>query len=91
MFPDAEVKVFLDAPAEVRAQRRNAELQAKGKLEALSKTLEEVKERDHRDSSRAVAPLKAADDAILVDTGPMSIEQVVDRIVDLAQQYIASR
>ncbi len=91
VFPDAEVKIFLDAPAEVRAKRRNAELQAKGNPEPLEKTLAEVEQRDYRDRNRAIAPLKAARDATFVDTGPLSIDQVVDRIVGLVEEYISTR
>ncbi len=90
VFPDAEVKVFLDAPPEERARRRNAELEAKGEHEPLEKTLAEVQERDQRDRNRAVAPLKAAADAIVVDTGPLSIEQVVAKIIGLVKQYAGS-
>lgn len=90
VFPDAEVKFFLDASAEIRAKRRNDELKATGSQEPFEKTLAEVKERDQRDRNRKVAPLKKADDAILIDTGPLNIEQVVDLMVDMVQDHTSS-
>jgi CMP/dCMP kinase len=81
VFPDAEAKFFLTASAEVRAQRRHDELAARGTPPALSDVLREVNERDRRDSTRPVAPLRQASDAVLVDSSTLSIEQVVELIV----------
>jgi cytidylate kinase len=81
VFPDAEAKFFLTASVEVRAQRRRDELAARGTPPSLDEVLREVKERDQRDSTRPVAPLKQADDAQLVDSSGLSVEQVVERIV----------
>lgn len=75
--PDADVKLFVTASTEVRAQRRLKELQERG-LEAIyAQVLKDMKDRDARDSQRAAAPLKAADDAIVLDTSDMDIEEVI--------------
>ena len=75
--PDADVKLFVTASTEVRAQRRLKELQDRG-LEAIyAQVLQDMKDRDARDSQRSSAPLKAADDAIILDTSEMDIEEVI--------------
>jgi cytidylate kinase len=82
VFPDAEAKFFLTATPEVRAQRRFEELRAKGDLAVtLEQTLADVHKRDAQDSGRAVAPLKPADDAVLVDSSSMDIDQTVSFIL----------
>lgn len=81
VLPDAEAKFFLTASVEVRAQRRYRELVSSGEQPVLTNVLREVKERDDRDSTRAVAPLRQADDAIVVDSSSMGIDEVVDTIV----------
>jgi len=81
VFPDAEAKFYLTASAEVRAQRRRDELAARGTPPSLADVLSEVTERDRRDSTRPIAPLRQADDAQLVDSSALSIEQVVELIV----------
>lgn len=75
VFPDAELKVFVTASAEVRAQRRYDELQAKGQPAAFDDILRNVRERDYIDSHRAVAPLRQAPDALLLDNSHMTIDQ----------------
>ena len=80
VLPRADVKIFLTASAEVRAQRRFAELQAKGSKDSLAKVLADIKQRDHQDSTRAIAPLKQAKDAVLVDTSDMDVDAVVAAI-----------
>ena len=75
--PDADVKLFVTASAEVRAQRRYQELADRGENTDFDTVLEDVKARDARDSERAVAPLVAADDAISIDTSGMSIEDAI--------------
>lgn len=75
VFPDAELKVFVTASAEVRAQRRYDELLAKGEEASYESILENVKERDRIDSSRAVSPLRKADDAIELDNSHMTIPE----------------
>jgi cytidylate kinase len=78
VFPDAEAKFFLTATPEVRAQRRFEELQAKGDLAVtFEQTLADVHKRDAQDSGRAVAPLRPADDAVLVDSSTMNIDETV--------------
>jgi len=81
VLPDAEVKIFLNAPAEERARRRCLELQQRGLPCDLDSVLAELQQRDLRDSTRAHSPLKAAPDAITVDTGGLTIEQVVARVI----------
>ena len=77
VLPKADVKFFLTASAEVRAQRRFEELQAKGSRDTYEKVLREVNERDHADMTRAVAPLKQTKSHILVDTSNMTVEEVI--------------
>lgn len=75
--PDADVKLFITASTEVRAQRRLKELQERG-LEAIyAQVLQDMKDRDARDSGRATAPLKAAEDAVILDTSDMDIDEVI--------------
>lgn len=77
VFPDAEVKIYLTASAKVRAERRCAELTERGIAADFASVLQQIKDRDAADMSRAVAPLRQADDAIEVDASNMPIEQVV--------------
>lgn len=81
VFPAAEVKVFLTASVTERARRRRLELQEKGIEVNREKMEEQIAARDEYDSSRAVAPLKAADDAVMLDTTAMSVEQVVASVI----------
>jgi cytidylate kinase len=83
VFPDAIVKVFLTADADVRARRRHKQLKEKGSDVNLPRLLDEIHSRDARDSARAVSPLKPAADAHLLDTSDLSISEVVDRIESL--------
>ncbi|HEY3236911.1 MAG TPA: (d)CMP kinase [Polyangiaceae bacterium] len=82
VFPNAQAKFFLTASVEVRARRRLAELTARGISADPSAVLREVVERDQRDSTRAVAPLRRAPDAALVDSSQLSVEEVADQIVE---------
>jgi cytidylate kinase len=82
VFPDAEAKFFLTASVEVRAQRRYDELVLRGEPADLSVIQAEVASRDRRDSTRPIAPLRQADDALFVDTSGLGIEEVVARIVE---------
>ena len=75
--PYAEVKLFVTASAEVRAQRRFLELSAKGEAETLEEVLADVKARDERDMNRSEAPLKPAEDAVVIDTSDLAIEDAV--------------
>lgn len=81
VFPDAEVKVFLTASAEERANRRFMQLQESGETPDLPAILADIRARDDRDSQRATAPLVAAPDALMLDSTDMSIEQVLDVIL----------
>ena len=80
VFPDAEVKFFLDADVKVRAERRHRELSGSHDI-TLDQVRQDMQRRDKNDSTRAVAPMKAAADAVYVDTADMSIDDVVDLIV----------
>jgi cytidylate kinase len=84
VFPKAELKIFLDASPEVRAERRWKEHQEKGEDVTLSQVLEEVRERDKRDRERKVSPLVRARDAVIVDNTAMDVEQTARLIVMLA-------
>ncbi|TMA38941.1 MAG: (d)CMP kinase, partial [Deltaproteobacteria bacterium] len=79
VFPDADVKFFLTASDEARAQRRHAELVERGLSVPLSEVLADQRRRDRDDSERSIAPLRAASDAILVDTTGLDLDQVVER------------
>ena len=80
VFADAPLKVFLTASAEERARRRYLQLKDKGETVTLTSLLEEIRARDERDTNRSIAPLKPADDAIILDSTTMTIEQVLERI-----------
>jgi cytidylate kinase len=81
VFPDAELKFFLSARPEVRAGRRYQELVAKGVRVTLEETLDDVRRRDRQDTTRAVAPLRQADDAILIDNSDLSVDETVAQMV----------
>ena len=89
VFPDALVKVFLTASAEIRAQRRFEQLRSKGFDVSIARLLEAIQSRDARDSSRSASPLQAADDAIVIDTSNLSIEEVNSQVLDLVKQRLA--
>ena len=88
VLPGADVKIFLTADPEVRAKRRYDELIAKGQKADLSTILKEIKQRDYQDSHRAIAPLKQASDAVLVDTSQLDIEGVVTAIRQIVGEKI---
>jgi len=90
VFPNAELKIFLDAAPEVRAQRRWKEHQEKGESMSLLEVLQEVRERDKRDRERKVSPLVRAKDAVLVDNTAMGIEETARLIVFLANERVPS-
>ncbi len=83
VFPDAELKIFLDATPEERARRRYQQQSLQGVPSSLAKTRREVEERDRRDSSREASPLRQAPDAIYLDSTALTVEEVVDVIVRL--------
>lgn len=91
VFPDAEFKFYLDAAVEVRADRRHAELRAQGAHVTRAEVLDQLRERDRRDSSRELAPLKRAPDAIVIDSSHLSIGEVVARITGLVLKGASAR
>ena len=82
VFPDAPVKIFLDASAEARAERRYNQLKNKGLSVKVPGLLEQIQERDARDRERAVAPLRPAEDALIIDSSQMSIDAVVATVIE---------
>ena len=85
VLPNADVKVYLTASVECRAKRRFDELKAKGEECDLAKIAQDIKERDHRDMTREVSPLKKAEDAVEIDSSEMGIEEVTDAILALCR------
>ncbi|MFL0580808.1 (d)CMP kinase [Dietzia sp. 179-F 9C3 NHS] len=85
VLPDAEVKVYLTASPEVRARRRTDQDLAAGREADYDEVLAAVLERDRKDSSRAASPLRPADDAIVVDTSGLTLDEVLDRLVELVE------
>lgn len=85
VLPDAQVKIYLTASSQVRAKRRFDELTAKGESCDLAKIKADIEERDYRDMNREHSPLKQAEDAILVDSSDMTIEEVVEKIIALCE------
>ncbi len=88
VLPHAELKIFLDAAVEVRAQRRHDELLARGLPSELERVLAELRERDHRDSTRETAPLATADDAVVIDSSDRSAEEIAEEIVQIARDRL---
>lgn len=88
VFPDAEVKVFLTASPEERARRRVKDLEASGQPADYAEVLASIRERDERDSSRAVAPLKPAADAVPLDTTALSLEEVLEAITRIVRERV---
>ena len=80
IFPDAKLKIFLTASAEARAKRRYKQLKEKGESVNLPRLFRDIKKRDERDSSRAVSPLRPADDAHVIDSTEMTVNEVLDEI-----------
>ncbi len=88
VFPDAEVKIFLTASAEERAQRRYKQLKEKNSNVIFNDLLKEITERDKRDTERSVAPLRPAADAVTIDTTALAIEQVVEQVMSICNQRL---
>ena len=88
VLPRADVKIFLTASAEIRAQRRTDELIAKGQKANFQQILKEIQQRDYQDTHREIAPLKLARDSIKVDTSDMDIDQVVEHIRSIVREKI---
>jgi cytidylate kinase len=91
IFPAADLKIFLTASADERARRRYKQLKDKGLSANLAALSQEIAERDRRDASRPIAPLKPADDAIIVDSTSMSIDAVVARVLELAAARLPTK
>jgi cytidylate kinase len=91
IFPDAEVKIFVDATPQVRAGRRMAELQARGAKVNAVDVLADIKRRDERDRARAISPLKPAADAHLLDTTHLDIDAAFRAAVDIVEAVRAGR
>ena len=90
VLPRADVKIFLTASVEVRAQRRHLELQAKGAKDSFEKVLADIKQRDHQDTTREIAPLKQAKDAVLVDSTDLDVEAVVEKIRGIVAEKVGA-
>ena len=86
VYPEAEVKFFLDASLETRARRRLAEFASRGIDASLDEVRREIEARDRQDTTRAIAPLRRAEDAIALDTTELTVEQVVERMVDVVER-----
>ena len=92
VFPDAEIQIYLDADPKIRAERRYKELQARGDTtQSYDQVLSELKLRDHNDSTRPYMPLRQAEDAMLIDTSALSIEQALDVLLSAIAQKEAER
>ncbi|MFR1246128.1 MAG: (d)CMP kinase [Oscillospiraceae bacterium] len=88
VLPDADVKIFLSASPEVRARRRWLELQEKGTPDTYEAVLADLIARDELDSNRAIAPLRPADDAVLLDTSGMTLQESIDAILKLIRKKV---
>lgn len=86
VLPKAQVKIFLTASPEIRAKRRCLEMEEKGEEVDYQAVLEDVKKRDEQDSTRTVAPLKPAQDSIILDSSLLSFHQVVDQVIDIVRE-----
>ncbi len=89
VFPDADVKFFLDARPEVRARRRLEQERAQGRDVSFEETLRETLERDRRDQERSASPLRQAEDAFYLDSSDMSVEEVLERMLEIIRQRLS--
>lgn len=90
VLPNAEVKIFLTAAAEVRAQRRMKELEQRGTPQPFEEVLQQIVERDWADSHREAAPLKQADDAVLLDTGMLNFEESLAALLNIIREKVGA-
>ncbi|MEX2336134.1 MAG: (d)CMP kinase [Fulvivirga sp.] len=88
VFPDAELKIFMQADIYIRASRRQAELLERGQMVGLEKIIDNLKERDHIDSTRKESPLRKAEDSVVLDTTFLAFEEQVEEVVNLALSKI---
>lgn len=91
VLPDATVKIFLTAPLKVRAKRRLLELEEKGQSVDFDTVYREMEQRDYNDSHRSVAPLKQADDALLLDNGDLTLDESVERMLAMITEHAAGK
>jgi cytidylate kinase len=91
VFPDAEVKIFLDADSSVREGRRVSQAKAQDDPGRAERLKQELRERDRRDTTRATAPLKAAEDAVHIDSSAMGIEEVIARAEEIVEERLRQR
>jgi len=90
IFPHADLKIFLTASVEIRASRRYKQLKDKGESVNLSRLFRDIEARDERDSTRAIAPLKPADDAVIIDSTEFSIDEVLDSVHEMVKERITT-
>ena len=90
IFPNANLKIFLTASVDIRARRRYKQLKDKGESVTLPRLFREIELRDERDMTREIAPLKPAKDAVIIDSTEFSIDQVLDRIYEIAKERLIS-
>ena len=88
VLPDAQIKIYLTASAEARADRRFKELTEKGQVVEYENILKEIKERDYQDMNREIAPLKQADDAVLVDTTELTLQESIDYMIKVIKERL---
>ena len=88
VFPDADIKIFLDADPEVRSQRRYEQIEAKPTEVAAESVFKEIRERDQRDRTRAVSPLRPAADAVVIDSTALTLDQVIERVEGVIQSRL---
>jgi cytidylate kinase len=86
VFPEAQLKLYLDATPQERARRRVAQLRDRGEILDYAAVLAEIVDRDQRDAGRSIGPLAVPGDAVIIDTTSLTLEQVVDRIVQVARE-----
>jgi CMP/dCMP kinase len=91
VFPDANVKIYLDASIEERARRRCDELRAAGRDVSLTETIREMEERDKRDSERDIAPLRRADDAVALDSSGLTADGVAEKVLQLIRNDLQNK
>ena len=91
VFPDAELKVFMTAKPEIRAERRQIELLAKGDALDLDEILDNIRKRDHIDTTRHDSPLRQAPDALLIDTSYMTLDEQIEKLLQLAHATISQK
>ncbi len=91
VLPNADVKIFLFASAECRANRRYKELVEKGEKVDYNDVLEDIEKRDYQDSHRDIAPLKPAEDSVMFDTSNLGLEESVDKLIEIVEEKLNER